>query len=189
MTRLGIFGGSFDPPHNAHLEIATLAMERIPLDTLYFIPSYQAPLKSHPPEAPARHRLAMVKLLAEMRTDWEVLTYEIEQERVVTTIETVEYLKHHEPRASCYLIVGGDQAAKLHQWQQWKRLTQLVHIVCFAREGPPPAVPVANQLMIIPFANPLSSSLVREQIRAGASTDTILPQIVLSYIQEHQLYL
>lgn len=189
MTRLGIFGGSFDPPHNAHLEIATLAMERIPLDTLYFIPSYQAPLKSHPPKAPARHRLAMVKLLAEMRTDWEVRTYEIEQERVVTTIETVEYLKHREPRASCYLIVGGDQAAKLHQWQQWKRLTQLVHIVCFARESPPPAVPVANQLMIIPFANPLSSSLVREQIKAGASTDTILPQIVLSYIQEHQLYL
>lgn len=189
MTRLGIFGGSFDPPHNAHLEIATLAMEQIPLDTLYFIPSYQAPLKSHPPKAPARHRLAMVKLLAEMRTDWEVLTYEIEQERVVTTIETVEYLKHRKPRASCYLIVGGDQAAKLHQWQQWKRLTQLVHIVCFAREAPPPATPVANQLMIIPFANPLSSSHVREQIRAGASTDTILPRIVLSYIQEHQLYL
>lgn len=189
MTRLGIFGGSFDPPHNAHLEIATLAMERIPLDTLCFIPSYQAPLKSHPPQAPARHRLAMVKLLAEMRTDWEVLTYEIEQERVVTTIETVEYMKHRQPRARCYLIIGGDQAAKLHQWQQWKRLTQLAHIVCFAREAPPPAAPVANQLMIIPFANPLSSSLVREQIRAGTSTDTILPRIVLSYIQEHQLYL
>ena len=189
MTSLGIFGGSFDPPHNAHLEIATLAMERIPLDTLYFVPSYQAPLKSHPPQAPARHRLAMVKLLAKMRTDWEVLAYEMEQERTVTTIETVEYLKRRKPQASCYLIIGGDQAAKLHQWEQWERLSQLVCIVCFVRESPPPAAPVADELMIIPFANPLSSSLVREQIRAGASTDTILPQVVQSYIQEHQLYL
>ncbi len=189
MTRLGIYGGSFDPPHNAHLDIATLALERIPLDTLYFVPSYQAPLKSHPPQASAQHRLAMVKLVAEMRPDWGVLTYEIEQERVVTTIEMVEYLKRREPRASCYLIIGGAQAAKLHMWRQWKRLLQLVHIVCFTREAPPPAASVADELMIIPFANPLSSSLVREQIRAGTSTDTILPQIVQSYIQEHQLYL
>lgn len=189
MTRLGLFGGSFDPPHNAHVEIATLAMELIPLGTLYFVPSYQAPLKSHPPRAPARHRLAMVTLLAEMRPDWQVLTYEVDQERAVATIETVEYLKRREPQAGCYLIIGGDQAAKFHRWRRRERLAQLVQIVCFSREAPPPAAHIANKLIMVPFANPLSSSFVREQIRTGASTNAILPRAVQAYIREHRLYL
>ncbi|UCD38693.1 MAG: nicotinate (nicotinamide) nucleotide adenylyltransferase [Fidelibacterota bacterium] len=185
---MGIFGGSFDPPHNAHVDIATLAMERIPLDVLYFVPSYQAPLKLHPPSATARHRLAMISLLAEMRSDWQVLAYEVEQKRSVTTIETVEHLKHREPQASYYLIIGGDQAAKLDQWRQWEKLADLLQIVSFSRETFSPPVPVADKLMIVPFDNPLSSSLVRERIRTGGPTDAILPPAVQSYIRKHRLY-
>ena len=78
MRRVGIFGGSFDPPHRAHYEIASLATERIPLDLLYFIPSYQAPLKGHRSYASPEHRAAMVELLAATRKGWEVHSYEIQ---------------------------------------------------------------------------------------------------------------
>ncbi|MFB0516013.1 MAG: nicotinate (nicotinamide) nucleotide adenylyltransferase [Candidatus Neomarinimicrobiota bacterium] len=188
MTRLGIFGGSFDPPHNGHVEIATLATERIPLDILYFVPSYQALLKTQPPEAPARQRVAMVRLLAKMRPNWHVLTYEVDQKRPVATIETVEFLKRRHPQADCYLIIGGDQAAQFNQWQQWERLVGMVHIVCFAREGPPPISPIADQLLHVLYDVPLSSSLVRERIKAGGSTSKLLPPAVQAYIEEHRLY-
>jgi len=188
MTGLGIFGGSFDPPHNAHMDIATLATERIPLDTLYFVPSYQAPLKSQPPVASARHRLAMVTLLAQIRPGWQVLTYELDQKRPVATVETVRFLRRRHPRAELYLLIGGDQATQFHRWQQWEQLAEMVQIVCFTREAPTPVASLANRLMDVDYNVPLSSSLIRERVKKGSSTDTMLPSAIQAYIREHRLY-
>ncbi len=188
MKRIGIFGGSFDPPHRAHLEMATRVTEQIPLDTLYFVPSYQSPLKPKPAVASAHHRMAMIQLLAGLRDEWQVLSYEIDQGRAVATVETVEDLRQHHPQVSCYLIMGGDQAARFTTWHEWQRLAELVHIVCFTRAGAPPVAPFAADLTIIPYYAQLASTLVREQIRNGESTDDFLAPVVQAYIKEHRLY-
>ena len=188
MKRIGIFGGSFDPPHRAHLEIATRATEQIPLDTLYFVPSYRSPLKGQPAVASAHHRMAMIQLLAGLRTEWQVLSYEIDQRRAVATIETTEDLKQHHPQASCYLIMGGDQAAQFTIWRDWQRLAGLVHIVCFTRAGAPPVEPFTADLTIIPYYAQLASTMVRDRIRKGESTDDSLTPVVQAYIKKHQLY-
>ncbi len=187
--RIGIFGGSFDPPHRAHLDMATQASERIPLDALYFVPSFQSPLKQQPAVAPAHHRIAMVQLLAGLRPEWQVISYEMDQKRMVPTIETVEYLMQENPRVSFYLIIGGDQAAQFTGWREWKRLAGLVHIVCFAREGTPPVAPFAANFTYVPYNAQLASTTVREQLQKGAGTEDCLPPVVQSYIKEHRLYL
>ena len=188
MTRIGIFGGSFDPPHRAHLEIAIRATEQMPLDTLYFVPSYRSPLKQMPAVAPAHHRMAMTQLLAGLRSEWRVLSYEIDKGRAVPTIETVDDLKRHHPQASCYLIMGGDQAGQFTTWHEWRRLAELVHIVCFTRAGAPPVVPFTADLTIIPYYAQLASTMVRGQIGRGESTGDSLAPVVRDYIEEHSLY-
>ncbi|UCD39082.1 MAG: nicotinate (nicotinamide) nucleotide adenylyltransferase [Fidelibacterota bacterium] len=188
MMKVGLFGSSFDPPHNAHVDIATTATDTIPLDVLYLIPSYLAPLKTHPPEAAPEHRLAMAHLVAAMRPEWFVLTYEMDQARIVTSVETVEYMQRQQPDADFYLIIGGDQADQFHQWHDWKRLAGMVQIVCFDRSGSEGNIAISTGMKLIPFDAPLSSSLVRQTIRTGGCLNTVLPQAIESYIQEHHLY-
>ena len=106
----------------------------------------------------------------------------------MATVETVEDLRQHHPQVSCYLIMGGDQAARFTTWHEWQRLAELVHIVCFTRAGAPPVAPFAADLTIIPYYAQLASTLVREQIRNGESTDDFLAPVVQAYIKEHRLY-
>ncbi len=188
MRKIGIFGGSFDPPHNAHIDIAAIATEQIPLDLLFFVPSYRSPLRVDPPSASARHRLAMLNIITEISPNWEVLTYEVDQKRPVTSYETAKYLTTLEPQASYYLIIGGDQAANLDQWYQWENLTQLVQVVFFSRDNTSPPPQINEKLLNIPFASQLSSSYVRELLKSGRAIDTVLPEAVQSYIQKHRLY-
>ncbi|MEE9161457.1 MAG: nicotinate (nicotinamide) nucleotide adenylyltransferase [Candidatus Neomarinimicrobiota bacterium] len=188
MSRWGIFGGSFDPPHRGHVGMAERATDDIPLDSLYLVPGYQAPLAPHPPLAPARHRLAMAVLVADMRPEWHASPYEIEQRRPVPTIETVEYLRPGNSGSDPYLIIGADQAEQFDQWEQWERLAQRVRIVCFAREDAAPAPPIAGQVRMMPYDSPLSSSQVRRRLGDGATAADALPGAVRDYIREHRLY-
>jgi nicotinate-nucleotide adenylyltransferase len=188
MRRVGIFGGSFDPPHNAHVDMALYATKQVPLDILYLVPSYRAPLKSHPPEALVRDRLVMVELMAEMRPEWKVLTYEFDQERSVATIETVEYVLQEEPGTTIFLLIGGDQGEQFRQWHEWKRLVSMIHILCFARAGFTPNLPSSTEQDVIPFNSELSSSLIREHIRQGGDLEGLIPLQIQSYIQENSLY-
>ena len=188
MRRVGIFGGSFDPPHRAHYEIASLATERVPLDLLYFVPSYKAPLKGHQSYASPEHRVAMVELLVVMRTGWEVCTYEIQQQRSVATIETIMHLRSLDPDSSFHLIMGGDQWAQFNRWEQADKLMEMVQIVCFPRGGFQPAQTEDFQPSVIPFDLAISSSLIRDRISTGCIPDELLLPEILTYIQTHKLY-
>lgn len=188
MRKIGIFGGSFDPPHNAHVDIAKLVTEQIPLDLLFFVPSYRSPLQVKPPLASAQHRLAMINMIAENNPNWEVLTFEVDQKRPVTSYETTKYLIGLEPQARYYLIIGGDQAANLGQWYKWENLTELVQVVCVSRDNTSPPPQINEKLLNITFASQLSSSYIRELIQSGGATDSVLPGAVQSYIREHRLY-
>ncbi|MFC1548057.1 nicotinate (nicotinamide) nucleotide adenylyltransferase [Candidatus Neomarinimicrobiota bacterium] len=188
MRRVGIFGGSFDPPHRAHIKMALLATESIPLDLLYFIPSYQAPLKEHQPLAAPEHRVAMLEQLTGMQTGWSVHTYEIKQQRPVATIETVGRLTSNNPEDSYFLIIGGDQLAQFDRWEQADRLAEMVQIVCFTRNGFQPTSPNNVQTSTIPLNMAVSSSMIRDRISKGEIPEELLLPEIAAYIQKHKLY-
>ncbi|UCH09181.1 MAG: nicotinate (nicotinamide) nucleotide adenylyltransferase [Fidelibacterota bacterium] len=188
MRRIGLFGGSFDPPHNAHVEMARLATKEVPLDILFFVPAYEAPLKSHPPEARMQDRLAMVNIMAAMRPEWQVLTYEIDQERSVATIETVEYVRRQEPDATLFLLIGADQGEQFRKWYEWERLASMIHLICFSRAGYTPRLPTSTAQDVILFNSELSSSQIRELIKRGGDPAGTVPPQILSYLQNHHLY-
>ncbi len=188
MKRVGIFGGSFDPPHQAHHEIATIAINRIPLDKLYLVPAWISLLKDHSPRAAAGHRLAMTKLLTAGLPKAEVLTYELDQQRAVPTLETVRYMRKLEGPSDCFLIIGGDQAARFASWLEWRKLLEIVQVVCFRRAGPPPDKGLLPHITFIEYENGLTSTSVRSQIRDGKVGTDIMSPPLADYIQRFGLY-
>ena len=165
-----------------------MAVQKIPLDRLYFVPAFQAPLKTHSPVASADQRLAMLNLITRDIPEWDIWTYEIDARRLVPTIESVEEMLQQEPEAELYLIIGGDQAAQFQQWRDWERLLQLVQVVCFGREAGPVESRLSERLIMIPYHAPVSSTFVREQSQAGASITAWVPAAVAEYIRMHGLY-
>ena len=188
MRRVGIFGGSFDPPHQAHKEIATLAISRVPLDKLYLVPAWRALLKDHAPMAAAEHRLAMVKLLAAELPGAEALTYELDQQRAIQTLETVRHLQKRDSAAQYFLILGGDQAARFIHWVDWRTLLGLVKVICFHRKGPPPADELLPHATFIEYENELTSTMVRDSIKGQRLGPEILPPAVADYVRRLGLY-
>ena len=188
MIRVGVFGGSFDPPHRAHYEIATLAIRQIPLDKLYLVPAFHALLSEQVPLTGADHRLAMVRLLAQQLPGSSVLTYELEQKRPVPTIETIEYLHDLEGGAQYYLLIGGDQAALFTRWEQWERLAELAQVICFHRAGSVPDERLRTRATFIDYSSDLTSTAVRESIRSDGLDDGVLSSAVAEYIDRVGLY-
>ena len=188
MNRVGVFGGSFDPPHRAHYEIANLASRRIPLDKLYLVPAFHTLLSGHLPLTGPTHRLAMVHLLAQELPGSAVLTYELQQKRAVPTIETIRYLQDREGAAHYYLLIGGDQAARFTEWEQWERLVELVQVICFHRPGSVPDERLRSLATFIDYSSDLTSTAVRESIRSERLEAGVLSSAVAEYIQRTGLY-
>jgi len=189
MTNLGIMGGSFDPPHWAHLEMADRAMEAIPLDRISFIPAFRPPLNPAGAVASPSHRLKMVELATGQRANWEVLTYEIDQAREVPTIETLEYLRGGDQSANHYLIIGGDQAAQFESWRHWEKILDLAEVVFFDRPHYSATKTLAARAIRLEMNRDISSSEIRAKIKLGESIDGLSPPAVLEYIATEGLYL
>ena len=188
MSQWGILGGSFDPPHRGHIELATRATDTLPLAQLFLVPSFSAPLATAPPLASAVHRLAMVALMANLRSEWQLLSYEVDQHQQVATIDTVAYLLKQQPNTTPYLLMGADQAAQFQEWQRWEQLLEWVQVVCFERAGLAMPSSLAARFTLMPFDSPLSSTRVRSQISRGESTTASLLPVVADYILRHGLY-
>jgi nicotinate-nucleotide adenylyltransferase len=190
VERLGLFGGSFDPVHLAHLLVAQAALEELELSRLYFIPAAQSPFKPETQPAPALHRLAMLRLALAGRCAFEVDDSETTRGGVSFTIDTVRAYAARHPRASLYYLIGADHLPALPQWREAPTLADMVEFVVIPRPAeslqlPPPPFRV-RALRGVPLA--LSSSLVRARIRGRRSIADLVPPSVAEYIQHNQLY-
>lgn len=190
--RIGLYGGTFDPVHNGHLQVARAARDAGGLDRVVFIPCYRQPLKPGRPGAPDADRLAMLYLALAGESGFEVSDYEIRRGGVSYTWDTVQHFSRHHPDSRLHLLIGGDSAVTFNQWRNWKEILDRVILLVAPRPGyslADCAPEVSEKLTRIPMDEvDLAAETIRERIARGASVQDLLPEVVAAYIAEHGLY-
>lgn len=192
--RLGLLGGTFDPPHLGHLALARAARDQLALDELRWVPAGAPWQKAGRVLAPAADRLAMVHALVDGEARMRVDDVEIRRVGPSYTVDTVLALRRERPDADLFLVVGQDQYARLHTWHRWRELLDAVTLAVAGREGAPPQAPaelagVAHRMVAIdlpPVA--VSSTAVRDAAARGADLRTHVGAAVAAYIERHHLY-
>ena len=203
MKRIGVFGGAFDPPHNAHLALAQTAIAQLQLDELKIIPTGFAWHKDRPLSA-AEHRLKMAQLAFGGLDRINVDAREIKREGHSYTIDTLEALQAEEPDAAFFLLIGGDQLAAFTQWHRWQDILSRA-TVCVA-ERPLQASAPADVLALTPALRQsihlqlppmtVSATAIRQLIACHTGSPHtsqpdlagLVPDAVARYISLHGLY-
>lgn len=188
-TRIGVFGGTFDPPHTGHLLLALDAADALDLDRLLFVPAARQPLKQGLEMTPARHRVAMVTALAGADPRFAVDSSEADRGGLSFTVDTMRSLRAAHPDAEFFLLMGEDTAATLPQWREPEALAALA-TVAIARRGdattpPPDGFRVA---WLPPRRVDLSATEIRARVRGGRSVRGFVPEAVAQYIASAGLY-
>jgi nicotinate-nucleotide adenylyltransferase len=196
--RIGIFGGSFDPPHVGHLLVAQDALDAVPLDRLLVVPAAQQPLKGDG-QTPARHRLAMVRACFEGVPRIEVDPIEIDRGGLSFMVDTVETLRGRFPQAALHLLIGDDVVSTLPRWRDVHRLMSMVQLVVLHRadreQVPSPAASRREDEQggtprrIATRRIDLSSTEIRARVRDRRSIRGFVPDAVAEYIATTGLYL
>jgi nicotinate-nucleotide adenylyltransferase len=212
---LGVFGGTFDPIHCGHLELARELRAALGFSAVRFIPAGDPPHRAAP-VATAAHRLAMVELATAGHPDLQVDAREIARPGRSYSVPTLEELRSEEPSRPLALIVGADAFLGLPTWNRWREVFALAHVVVVGRPGVtiedalPPALAdewlqrrcpdaaalgrtaAGSVLVQAVTAHPISASAIRAQLARGpdgvAAVRGLLPAAVLAYIDRNQLY-
>jgi nicotinate-nucleotide adenylyltransferase len=187
--RLGILGGTFDPPHVGHLLAAGSAIERLGLDRVMLVPARRQPLKASIEITSGAHRLAMCQRLAECDGRLAVDPIELEREGLSFTVDTLREYRRTRPDAELFLLLGEDAAATFLQWRDPEAIAALATIVVLTREGgeaAPAAGPAMTRLATRRIE--VSATEVRARVRAGLPIRGMVPDGVARYIVEQRLY-
>ena len=190
MIRTGIMGGTFDPPHNAHIVMAETALRGIPLDTVLFMPSPDPPLKPASRVTPYEDRLEMTRLAIEGRPGLELSR--LEESRAGPSY-TVDLLRHflRANRGDPFLILGADSVCDLPRWKEPQEILALATLVVFPRTGYSSRLTVKGDASVILFESPvidLSSTEIRARIRGGEPVRGLLPDAVAEFVLDKGLY-
>lgn len=188
---IALYGGSFDPVHTAHMEIARSAMHELGLDRLVFIPAAASPLKKTAMQADAADRVEMLRLATAGEPAFEVDTREIERGGTSFTVDTVRSIQTDCPGARLYWILGGDQLELLPNWRRIDELCGMLTFIVFKRPGYSLQKPDLPGLKRVEIDAPLmeqSSSEIRERLARGESVEGWLPDSVGAFISARQLY-
>lgn len=191
--RVGLFGGTFNPLHNAHLEVARVALNQYELSRIVFVPNGIPPHKEQLLGGDKEARFEMVRLAVEAIPRFDVSRIEVDREGPSYTIDTIRALKEDYPQGICF-IVGADRLLKLDTWKEPHELLRSVPFVIAPRSGVSLDVfdvSPFREAVIVPLEMEdvdLSSSALRERIRCGESIREWVPRQVAEYIEEHKLY-
>ncbi len=190
-TRVGLFGGSFDPVHDAHVALAEAALAELRLDEVRWIPAGQPWQKARAITA-AVHREAMVKLAIAHEPRFVLDRTELQREGPSYTLDTVQALAARHPGTQWFLLIGQDQYGSLHTWRDWPTLLGLVVLAVANRPGetraPHPDVQrFPHRMVPLPMLD-ISSTDIRARAAAGADITQLVPPGVARYIESNRLY-
>lgn len=199
--RIGILGGTFDPPHLGHLLIAETARDVLDLESVLFLPAGEPWLKSGQQITPAQHRLRMVRLAVADNPGFCVSDCEIRRGGATYTVDTLRELTLDYPDdIQWYFIVGSDVLDQFHRWKEPDRILELCRLAVIERPGGPadgiqvlaerfPDAVASGAVMSVPGPRvDFSASELRRILAAGQSTRYQIPDSVAGYISDQRLY-
>lgn len=191
--RIGILGGSFDPPHLGHLALAEAAHAQLGLDVVHVIPAARAPLRDDTPRASDADRILLLRLAFDALS-WAVVDdREIRRGGVSYSIDTARELAAEHPGASLHWIIGADQLNRLHLWREARALCGLVRFAVLARDAErgrvdPSLAGCARVDLLTAPEVAVSSTAIRRDLAAGRPVGMTLPPAVADCIQARNLY-
>lgn len=185
--KIGIFGGSFDPVHLGHLNLAISIKESCQLDEVIFVPANVSPFKAGtPPIAPPEHRLAMLKIATASIKEFTVVDWELREDGPSYTIDTVRKLSQ-DPSSQLHLILGDDQVTSFHLWKEVDELMRLSPSLIGTRSSQDEKSLLQGQWVKIPIFD-VSSTVIRERLSQKKYCGHLILSSVLDYIYQHHLY-
>jgi nicotinate-nucleotide adenylyltransferase len=193
-VKLGIYGGTFDPIHVAHLIIAEYARCQFALTEVVFIPSFIPPHKINHTISSAQDRLQMVKLAIDNNPHFRVSDFEINKQGASFTVDTLDYFTSifQLDREHLYLIIGADNLADFNKWREPERILSLATLAVAARPGHdgqmPEIIKTESVHKIHAPIMDISASKIRDRVREGGSIRYLTPPAVEDYIHERALY-
>lgn len=194
--RVGILGGTFNPPHNGHIDMCRRVKDEFSLDEVCMMPSGTPPHKSA--IAPKEMRLKMTQMCA-ARADVGVLDIEVRRKGYSYTADTIKALQEKNPETDYYFIVGADTVFEMCSWHEFERLFKLAKIICVRRQNNDVHRLIAEiarlksaygaQIFLSDYTGLyVSSSYIREQVEKGRSIEGLVPKEVEEYIIANGLY-
>lgn len=188
---MGLFGGSFDPVHCAHLALARLALTELQLDELRWVPA-GLPWQKARQLTPAAARETMLRLAIADEPRFVLERCELERAGPSYTLDTVRHLQAATPQAQWFLVIGQDQYAGLHTWHGHAELLQRVTLAVALRPGSELAVDASVRAApMVPLPLPpmaVSATDIRARVAAGLDIDALVPRAVANYINQRGLY-
>lgn len=199
MKKIGIMGGTFNPIHIGHLILAERAMEDNALDEIWLIPTGYSYMKKNQDIVSGEERYIMATLAIEGYNRMKCLDIEINRSGYTYSYETLEQLKDMYPDYMFYFIFGADCLFTIETWKYPERIFNNCKVIAAVRNGASMTEMEQKKeeleqrfgakIILFPFLNlEISSTELRERIRTGKSVRHLIPEKVLSYIQEKQLY-
>ena len=193
--RIGVLGGSFNPPHIAHLAVASDACTALDLERVLFVPAWSPPHKEIDDDVTAAERLAMTELAIAGDERFVASPVEIEL-GLRYTVDTLTEIGRRHPGRGLVFIIGSDTLLQLDTWHEPRRVLALAEVAVALRPGDKPGEMQAvvqrwgsDRLSVIDAAAiDVSSTMVRERVRAGRPIRYLVPRAVEDYIREHALY-
>lgn len=195
MSKIGILGGTFDPPHLAHIEIAQAARAQLELDEVILVPAGRSPFKLAENMSLAKHRLKMTELAIEDQDGLSVSDIEITRAGPSFTVDTLVELHMAQP-AEYWLILGSDQLKAFVEWKAPHRILQMARLAAVVR---PPDTREKLEVLLADWMSPkvdfvelapspISSTQVRSMIKHGERIDKFVKPSVRAYIDHEKLY-
>lgn len=197
--RIGILGGSFDPPHIGHVLVGIQTKELLSLDAVWLMPCYQHPFNKN--MSPARHRLAM--LTSMQNTSLVASNIEVKQKSISYTIDTLNTLKKMHPSDTFFFIIGSSQIEPFTRWKKWQEILLRNKLVIFPQNQTKKEMQQAirkywniattrKNIVLLPPEKlihiPISSTKIRERVRKKQAIAYLVPSTIEEYIQKYKLY-
>ena len=189
VSRIGIFGGTFDPIHVGHLAVAGWVRAELDLDRVELVVANEPWQKLDRPQlSPAQDRLAMVQAAVDGIEGVVASSVEIDRGGLTYTVDTLEAFRADNPESSLFLITGSDAAGGLDTWRRFEEIAAMAEVVVVDRPGAMgDRPPVAHMVVDCPLVD-LSSTQVREWADAGQPLDGLVPPAALAYCRQKRLY-
>lgn len=187
MNKVGIIGGTFDPPHIGHLLIANDVRQKLSLDEIWFMPNHIPPHKQNKSITPTPIRVEMIKAAVATNSSFRLETIELQREGPSYTYDTMMLLVKEYPNTRFYFIIGADMVEYLPKWHNIEKLLEIITFVGVKRPG----YSFSSEYPVLEVETPqmdISSTLIRKRVQEGWTSQYLVPDQVKEIIEEKRLY-